>query len=623
MAHLLGAEALHLEFPAGVIFDSLSLGINEGDRIGIVGRNGDGKSTLLRLLAGRRQPDSGRVTMRRGTTTGTLDQSDTLDAGLTVGRAIVGESEEHVWARDPRVRDIVDGLVSGVPWEASLASLSGGQRRRVALAATLVGGHDLLFLDEPTNHMDLEGIAWLAEHLKGRWSPSAGGLAVVTHDRWFLDEVCTTMWEVHDRVVEPFEGGYAAYVLQRVERDRVAAASEAKRQNLMRKELAWLRRGPPARTTKPKFRIDAANALIANEPPVRDPVALYRMATTRLGRDVVDLLGVSVSFGDHQVLRNVEWRIAPGERTGILGANGAGKSTLLNLVTGALQPTSGVVKRGKTAKVAGLSQESDELDGVGSELVRDLLQTKRTTYVAGGKELTPAQLLERLGLTNTHLSSPARLLSGGQKRRLHLLLILLDEPNVLVLDEPSNDLDTEMLAVMEDLLDSWPGTLLVASHDRYLVERVTDQQYALIDGGLRHLPGGVEEYLTLRRQGASSSGKPARATQALSPARASNGQGASRKLDIAAQRAATRELAAIERRLAKIPLEIAEVNVRIAQHDQRDYLGVAAHMETLADLGSKLSDLETRWLELTEQLEAGTGAASPSGSSLTGNVKNP
>ena len=619
MAHLLGAEALHLEFPAGVIFDSLSLGINEGDRIGIVGRNGDGKSTLLRLLAGRLEPDSGRVTMRRGTTIGTLDQSDALDGGMTVGRAIVGESEEHVWAGDPRVRDIVDGLVSGVPWQASLASLSGGQRRRVALAATLVGDHDLLFLDEPTNHMDVEGIAWLAEHLKRRWSPSAGGLVVVTHDRWFLDEVCTTMWEVHDRVVEPFEGGYAAYVLQRVERDRVAAASEAKRQNLMRKELAWLRRGAPARTTKAKFRIDAANALIANEPPVRDPVALYQMATTRLGRDVVDLLGVSVSFGDHEVLKNIEWRIAPGERTGILGVNGAGKSTLLNLVTGVLQPTTGVVRRGKTVKVARLSQESNELEAVGSELVRDLLQTKRTTYVAGGKELTPAQLLERLGLTNTHLSSPARLLSGGQKRRLHLLLILLDEPNVLVMDEPSNDLDTEMLAVMEDLLDSWPGTLLVASHDRYLVERVTDQQYALVDGGLRHLPGGVEEYLTLRRHGMPSSGKPARATQI--PVR--NGQGASRKPDAAAQRAATRELAAIERRLAKLPLEIAEVNVRIAEHDQRDYMGVAAHMETLADLESKLSDLETRWLELTEQLEAGTGAASPSGSSLTGNVKNP
>jgi ATP-binding cassette subfamily F protein uup len=603
VAHLLGAEALHLEFPTGVIFDSLTLGINEGDRVGVVGRNGDGKSTLLRLLAGRLQPDSGRVTMRRGTTIGTLDQSDVFEAGMTVGRAIVGESDEHVWAGDARVRDVIDGLVSDVPWEAAVGSLSGGQRRRVALAATLVGDHDLLFLDEPTNHMDVEGIVWLAEHLKRRWSPNAGGLVIVTHDRWFLDEVCTTTWEVHDRVVDAFEGGYAAYVLQRVERDRVAASSEAKRQNLMRKELAWLRRGPPARTTKPKFRIDAANALIANEPPVRDPVALYQMAISRLGRDVVDLLNASVSFGDHQVLRNIEWRIAPGERTGILGVNGAGKSTLLNLVTGAVQPTTGEVKRGKTVKVARLSQESNELDALGSELVRDVLQTKRTTYVAGGKELTPAQLLERLGFTNAHLSTPVRRLSGGQKRRLHLLLILLEEPNVLVLDEPSNDLDTEMLAVMEDLLDSWPGTLLVASHDRYLIERVTDQQYAVIDGGLRHLPGGVEEYLALRRDRKEPSGRPPRAFQQTP---ASSGRGATRKQDVATQRAAMKELAAIERRLAKIPVEIDEVNVRIAEHDQRDYMGVAAHMEALNSLESKLSHLETRWLELTEQLEGAT-----------------
>jgi len=604
VAHILGAEALHLEFPTGVLFDSLSLGINEGDRIGIVGRNGDGKSTLLRLLAGRLQPDAGRVTMRRGTTIGTLDQSETFDAGMTVGRAIVGDRDEHVWARDARVRDVIDGLVSSLPWDAAVDSLSGGQRRRVALAATLVGDHDLLLLDEPTNHMDVEGIAWLAEHLKQRWSANVGGLVIVTHDRWFLDEVCTTTWEVHDRVVEAFEGGYAAYVLQRVERDRVAAASEAKRQNLMRKELAWLRRGPPARTTKPKFRIDAANALIANEPPVRDAVALYQMATSRLGRDVVDLLNASVSFGDHQVLRNIEWRIAPGERTGILGVNGAGKSTLLNLVTGAVPPSTGEVRRGKTVKVARLSQESNELDALGSELVRDVLQTSRTTYVAGGKELTPAQLLERLGFTNAHLSTPVRRLSGGQKRRLHLLLILLEEPNVLVLDEPSNDLDTEMLAVMEDLLDSWPGTLLVASHDRYLIERVTDQQYALIDGRLRHLPGGVEEYLTLRREGTQAEGRAARASQQTAT---SSGRGATRRQEVAAQRAAVKELAAIERRLAKIPQEIDEVNARIAEHDQRDYMGVAAHIDALNSLESKLSDLETRWLELTEQLEGATG----------------
>ena len=590
-----------MEFPAGVIFNSLTIGINEGDRVGVVGRNGDGKSTLLRLLAGRLEPDSGRVTMRRGTTVGTLDQSDTPDPALTVARAIVGDSASQAWARDPRVRDIVDGLVSNIPWDASLTVLRGGQRRRVALAATLVGDHDVLLLDEPTNHLDMEGIAWLAQHLKQRWSRSAGGLVVVTHDRWFLDEVCATTWEVHDGAVEAFEGGYAAYVLQRLERDRMEATSEAKRQNLMRKELAWLRRGPPARTTKPKFRIDAANALIASEPPARNRVVLEQMATSRLGRDVVDLLDVSVSYGDHQVLKNIEWRIAPGERTGILGINGAGKSTLLNLITGAGEPTTGEVRRGRTVKVASLTQDSSELDAAGSEPVRELLKAKRSSYVAGGKELTPAQLLERLGFTGAHLSTPAGLLSGGQKRRLQLLLILLDEPNVLVMDEPSNDLDTEMLAVMEDLLDSWPGTLLVVSHDRYLVERVTDQQYAVIGGRLRHLPGGVDQYLALVREGSVPPGRPAPRTQ--DPA---GRAAATRRQDVAAQRAVTKELAAIERTLARLPAEIAQVNAAIADHDQRDYLGVAAHMEVLNALTSTLSGLESRWLELSEQQEAAT-----------------
>jgi ATP-binding cassette subfamily F protein uup len=599
VAHLLGAEALHLEFPTGIIFEAVTLGISEGDRIGVVGRNGDGKSSLLGLLAGRLEPSGGRVTMRRGTGIGTLDQSDTLDPAGTVAHAIVGDADEHVWARDPRVRDIIDGLVAGIPWQAPIASLSGGQCRRVDLAATLVGDHDLLFLDEPTNHLDLEGIAWLAEHLKRRWAPSAGGLVVVTHDRWFLDEVCTTTWEVHDRVVEPFEGGYAAYVLQRVERDRMAAVSEAKRQNLMRKELAWLRRGPPARTTKPKFRIDAANALIADEPPARDAVALYRMATSRLGRDVVDLLDVSVSYGEREVLRHVEWRIAPGERTGILGVNGAGKSTLLNLVAGSLPPTAGEVRRGKTVKVATLTQESSALEAEGGVLVRDLLKARRSTYVAGGRELTPAQLLERLGFSSAHLSTPVGRLSGGQKRRLQLLLLLLDEPNVLVLDEPSNDLDTEMLAVMEDLLDSWPGTLLVVSHDRYLIERVTDQQYAVIDGALRHLPGGVDEYLRLRQTAATSPAKPVAARGGSPPG--------DRKAEVAALRAATKELATLERTLARLPGEIAEANQRIAGHDQRDYAGLAAHIEALRALTSRQSDLETRWLELTEQLEAAQG----------------
>ncbi|MEX2552141.1 MAG: ABC-F family ATP-binding cassette domain-containing protein [Actinomycetota bacterium] len=590
MAHLLGAEALHVEFQNGVVFDSVTLGVNEGDRTGIVGRNGDGKSTLLYLLAGRLQPDAGRVTRRRGMTIGMLDQSDTLDPGETVGQTIVGDTPEHLWAGDPRIRDIIDGLVSDLPWGTQAGGLSGGQRRRVALAAVLVGSHEVLLLDEPTNHLDVEAIAWLAEHLKRRWAPNAGGLVVVTHDRWFLDEVCTMTWEVHDRIVEPFEGGYAAYILQRVERDRMAAASEAKRQNLMRKELAWLRRGAPARTTKAKFRVEAANALIANEPPVRDKVELLRMATSRLGKEVVDLLNVSVSHGATQVLQSIEWLIKPGERTGILGVNGAGKSTLLNLITGSLEPTTGQVKRGKTVKVATLTQEPDELEDLSTERVSDILKRARSTFVAGGREMTPAQLLERLGFNSSQLSSPVGRLSGGQKRRLQLLLILLDEPNVLVLDEPSNDLDTEMLAAMEDLLDSWPGTLLVVSHDRYLMERVTDQQYALIDGRLRHMPGGVDQYLALRLH----------AARAAPP---SSKLPTPRKLDVQAAREAKKEIASIERKLAKVTILFEEVNERIAAHDQSDYKGLQTHVDELKGLQSKLADLETRWLELSEQLE--------------------
>ena len=456
MAHLLGGENLHLEFPTRVIFDGITIGINAGDRVGVVGRNGDGKSTLMKILAGRLEPDSGRVTRRGGITLGMLDQSDEVDGDLTVGEAIVGGIEEHVWAGDPKVRDVLTGLVTDIPWDAKVGDLSGGQRRRVALAALLTGDWDVIFLDEPTNHLDVEGISWLAGHLKKRWPNGQGGLLVVTHDRWFLDEVSNATWEVHDRILEPFEGGYAAYILQRVERDRSAAVSEAKRQNLMKKELAWLRRGAPARTAKPKFRIEAANALIADEPPVRDAIQLSSMAMQRLGKDVVDLEEVSVSYGDKQVLRDVTWRIAPGERTGILGVNGAGKSTLLGLVSDHVKPTSGRVKRGKTVKIATLTQQLDELTAVQDMRVSAVVAEKRTTYSVGGKEMTPGQLLERLGFTSAQLSTPVKDLSGGQKRRLQLLLILLDEPNVLILDEPTNDLDTDMLVAMEDLLERGP-----------------------------------------------------------------------------------------------------------------------------------------------------------------------
>ncbi len=591
MAHLLGAEALHLEYPTRVIFDRVTIGLDEGDRIGIVGRNGDGKTTLLRMLAGKLEPDAGRVTRRGGVTLAMLDQADELASGLTVHQTVIGDIDEHVWAGDPQVRDVIAGLLEGIPWEAMVDDLSGGQRRRVALAAVLVGDHDVIFLDEPTNHLDVEGIAWLAAHLKKRWAANAGGLVVVTHDRWFLDEICTATWEVHDRLIEPFEGGYAAYILQRVERDRMASVTEAKRQNLMKKELAWLRRGAPARTAKPKFRIDAANELIANEPPVRDSVSLASMAMQRLGKDVVDLENVSVSFGEKSVLKDVTWRIAPGERTGILGVNGAGKSTLLSLISGTLQPTSGRVKRGKTIKVATLTQQLFELEDIWNDRVSDVIGRQRSTYIAGGKEMTPGQLLERVGFSSAQLATPVKDLSGGQKRRLQLLLILLSEPNVLILDEPTNDLDTDMLAAIEDLLDSFPGTLIVVSHDRYLVERVTDQQYAVINGGLRHLPRGVDQYLELRAGRSSTPKATAQPAPATTP-----------KLGGAELRNAQKEHAAAGRKIEKLTGQIAEVHERMAAHDQSDYTGLGVLAAELSALQTQLEASETRWLELEELL---------------------
>jgi len=598
VAHLLGAEALHLEYPTRVIFDKVTIGLDEGDRIGIVGRNGDGKSTLLRMLAVRLEPDAGRVTRRGGVTLAMLDQADELASGKTVHQTVIGDIDEHVWAGDPQVRDVIAGLIADIPWEAMVDDLSGGQRRRVALAALLIGDHDVIFLDEPTNHLDVEGIAWLAAHLKRRWSTNAGGLVVVTHDRWFLDEICTATWEVHDRLIEPFEGGYAAYILQRVERDKMAATMESKRQNLMKKELAWLRRGAPARTAKPKFRIDAANELIANEPPVRDSVALSQMAMQRLGKDVVDLENVGVYYGDKTVLKDVTWRIAPGERTGILGVNGAGKSTLLSLVAGTLLPTSGRVKRGKTIKVATLTQQLFELEDIWNDRVSEVIGRQKSTYVTGGKEMTPGQLLERVGFSSAQLSTPVKDLSGGQKRRLQLLLILLSEPNVLILDEPTNDLDTDMLAAIEDLLDSFPGTLLVVSHDRYLVERVTDQQYAVIDGGLRHLPRGVDQYLELRAAGDRAQSRSEASTSSTTAASTTGKP----KLGGAELRNAQKEHAAASRKIEKLNGQIAGVHEAMALHNQSDYAGLGALSTELAGLQSQLDAVELRWLELEELL---------------------
>src|SRR5512146_3483686 len=613
MAHLLGAEALHLEFPAKVVFGSVTLGLNDGDRVGVVGRNGDGKSSLLAMLAGRLLPDSGRVTARGGLRIGVLDQ------------AVVGGTPEHVWAGDARVRDVIRGLLGDIPWDAPVTALSGGQRRRVALAGLLAGEWDVLLLDEPSNHLDVEGITWLAGHLKRRWPASTGALLVITHDRWFLDEVCTATWEVHDQIVEPFDGGYAAYILQRVERDRLAATAEAKRQNLARKELAWLRRGAPARTSKPKFRIDAANALIADVPEIRDKVSLQALAVARLGKDVVDLLDVSAGYDGTEVLHDVEWRIAPGERTGILGVNGAGKSTLLGLISGAIQPTAGSVRRGKTVRIAALTQRLGDLEDHMHEPVRVIVGRLRASYTVGtgsrAQELTPSALLERLGFSAAQLSTPVRDLSGGQQRRLQLLLILLDQPNVLILDEPTNDMDTDMLAVIEDLLDSWPGTLIVVSHDRYFVERVTDQQYAILGGRLRHLPGGIDEYLRLRSQApaqtAPAAGKapaaPASGQQGpgqRGPGQRGPGQPASGQAlaaaglapGSAAERAAKKELDRLDRQIVRAGEREAKLHAELAAN--------AADYEKLTELGAQLSaveaeraDLEERWLEVASALD--------------------
>ncbi len=593
MAHLLGAEAVHLEYPTQVVFESVTLGVNDGARIGVVGRNGDGKSSLLGLLTGQLRPNSGRVTRRGGLRAAALSQADTLDPDHTVGWTLVGDQAEHQWAGNARVRDVVAGLVSDIAWDATVATLSGGQRRRVQLARLLVDEWDVIALDEPTNHLDIEGITWLAGHLQQRWARNTGGLLLVTHDRWFLDEVATTTWEVHDGIVEPFEGGYAAYVLQRVERDRQAAASEAKRQNLMRKELAWLRRGPPARTSKPKFRIEAANQLIADVPPLRNTVELAKLATARLGKDVIDLLDVSVSFassGGRPVLRDVEWRIAPGERSGIVGANGAGKSTLLGLIAGTIRPDSGRVKRGKTVQLAVLDQQGDQLADVAGDRIVEVLGRLPGGYQVEGREVTPAQLLERLGFARDQLSARVGELSGGQRRRLQLMLTLLSEPNVLLLDEPTNDVDTDMLTATEDLLDSWAGTLIVVSHDRYLLERVTDQQYAILDGRLRHLPGGIDEYLTLAANYPSTAEPPPAAPQ---PQAMSGAQ----------RRTAEKELAAIDRQLARLADRVAAKHSELAEHDQSDHIGITRLTQKLRGLESEVAATESRWLELSELLE--------------------
>lgn len=591
MAHLLGAETISLEFPTKPVFENVTVGLNEGDRIGVVGRNGDGKSTLLKLLAKTLEPDSGRVTYRGSLKVGMLTQVDTFEGATTIGEAVVGHRPEHEWAGNPKIRDVLAGLLGDLDWSKTISELSGGQRRRVALAALLVQDWDVVMLDEPTNHLDVEGVAWLADHLNRRWPATQGGLLVVTHDRWFLDAVCNYTWEVHDGIIEPFEGGYAAYVLQRVERDRSAAASESRRQNLLRKELAWLRRGAPARTSKPKFRMDAAAELISNEPNPRDSVALSKLATTRLGKDVLDVEDLSYEIAGRSLLHDVTWRLGPGDRFGLVGVNGAGKTTLLKLLTGELKPTAGRVKRGKTVQVAVLTQDVTELDEFADERIFELITREKTTFVVDKKEVSTTQLVEQLGFTKAQLQTPIGELSGGQRRRLQFLRLLFGEPNVLILDEPTNDLDTDILTAMEDLLDSWPGTLIVVSHDRYLLERVTDQQYALLgDGSLRHLTGGIEQYLKLR---AASLGSKTEVKVAAPTAQGLSG---------AKLRDAEKNLARIERALEKVAAEEAQIHGKMAEHDQEDFDGLSKLLDRQNELNKKREDLEVEWLETSESL---------------------
>jgi ATP-binding cassette subfamily F protein uup len=577
VANLVNLEDVTVAHGTKLLLDHVSLGIDDRDRIGIVGRNGGGKTTLLRTLLKVEEPHSGRVTHAGGLRVGYLTQDVRVDERLTAHQAVLGDTAEHTWAGDARVREVLDGLgLHEVGLDAVVGTMSGGERRRVALAALLVGDWDLIVLDEPTNHLDVEGVAWLASYLKAR----KGAHVVVTHDRWFLDEVNETTWEVHDGAVDSYEGGYSAYVLARAERDRIASTTEQKRVQLARKELAWLRRGPPARTSKPKFRIDAANALIADEPPPRDDIALQRFATARLGKQVYDAEDVSLAFGDRVLFDHVTWRVGPGDRIGVVGVNGAGKSTLLKLLMQQVRPTSGVVKVGQTVKVAYLSQEVAELDP--ALRVLEAVEQVAKQVDLGGKSIGASSLCDRFGFTGNAQWTRVGDLSGGERRRLQLLRLLMGEPNVLLLDEPTNDLDIDTLNALEDVLDGWPGTLLVVSHDRYFLERVCSTTVSLMgDGSLKALPGGIDQYLAERVR------RPAAAAAPAKP------KGDSRQ--------AKKELQRLERQLVKLDAREAELHASMAA-SATDHEAVARLNEELHQVRQEKESVEEAWLELSEDL---------------------
>ncbi|MEX2985791.1 ABC-F family ATP-binding cassette domain-containing protein [Streptomyces sp. C36] len=597
-ANLVNLEAVDKVYGTRALLDGISLGVNEGDRIGVVGRNGDGKTTLIRILAKLEDADKGRVTHAGHVRLGVLTQHDSLDPAATVRHEVLGDMADHEWAGSAKIRDVLTGLFGGLDLpsfpqglDTVIAPLSGGERRRIALAKLLIAEQDLIVLDEPTNHLDVEGISWLARHLQQRRS----ALVCVTHDRWFLDQVCTRMWDVQRGTVHEYEGGYSDYVFARAERERIAATEEAKRQNLMRKELAWLRRGAPARTSKPRFRIEAANELIADVPPPRDSAELMKFASSRLGRTVFDLENVTVQAGPKALIEHLTWQLGPGDRIGLVGVNGAGKTSLLRTLAeaaateGEKQPAGGKVVVGKTVKLAYLSQEVVELDPT-KRVLEAVQQVRDRVDLGKGREMTAGQLCEKFGFTKEKQWTPVGDLSGGERRRLQILRLLMDEPNVLFLDEPTNDLDIETLTQLEDLLDGWPGSMVVISHDRYFVERTTDRVFALLgDRALRMLPRGLDEYLERRQRVLEAA---AAAVPAVAPA-------AAKAKPAADARAAKKELQKIERRLDRISEQEAKLHARIAEQ-ATDFEAVAKLDAELRELAGERDELELRWLELAD-----------------------
>jgi ATP-binding cassette subfamily F protein uup len=603
--NLISLERAAKAYAHRTLLDEVSLGVSAGDRIGIVGRNGAGKSTLLALLAGVARPDTGRVAMAAGLRLGYLPQGDRLTG--TVGDIVFGGGRQTPWEADPRARAVVAELLPGIAFDGAAQRLSGGERRRVALASLLVAERDVLLLDEPTNHLDLEAIDWLGAHLRDRAENGHCAVVVVSHDRWLLDTVCERTWEIDRGQVHSAEGGYSAYVLAQAERERGEEAAERRRRNLARKELAWLQRGARARTTKAKFRVEAATALIAAEPPPRDSVELTRLATARLGKTVIELEDVSLSAGGsglRQILDHVTWQLGPGDRVGVVGVNGSGKTSLLGLLDGSLAPglhAEGTVIRGRTVRLAHLSQELAELDP--AQRVREAVEEIRLRVRVGDRELSAGQLLERLGFTAERQWIAVGDLSGGERRRVQMLRLLMGEPNVLLLDEPTNDLDIETLTELEDLLDGWPGTLVVVSHDRYFLERVTDHVVALLgDGKLSFLGGGVAEYLDrIRAARGAPPARPRPGGPAAGPGPSGSAAGPPRS-PAAAERIARKELQRLERQLDRLTAREAELTADLAAN-ATDYEKLTTLAADLRAVQAEKSDTEDRWLAVAADLD--------------------